>query len=308
MDDPEADVVQQTITSLGQLKEDERFPWLLEKLADQRYRIATRDALAAYGPSALEPLRAILHDDQRDPAVRRSIPGVMAIITNQTSVDMLVEAYDSLEPSFTYPVLKALSKLRSRSVELQYDAAWIEEKLEAETRAFHQLGQALWVYREANGSAGVALLRKAMEEQQQQVLERIFRLLGLEYVPQDIYYAYLGYVSGRSATRASAVEFLDNVLRQNLKERLIPLLDPVSPTAAIDHGNRLFGSPMQTSEQVMSFLISNQDTWLRVCALFSLRGQAIGAHEAELLRAAEEDPHQVVRETASLVLGSTGAD
>ncbi len=59
----------------------------------------------------------------------------------------------------------------------------------------------------------------------QQELERIFRLLGLLYPHLDVHSAYVGLQSKSVSVHDNALEFLDNVLKPQLREMLVPLLD-----------------------------------------------------------------------------------
>ncbi len=66
---------------------------------------------------------------------------------------------------------------------------------------------------------------RAITNEAQQSLERVFRLLGLLYPPADIYYAYHALTSGSSHLKANALEFLDNVLHPDIKRTLIPVIE-----------------------------------------------------------------------------------
>ncbi len=150
-----------------------------------------------------------------------------------------------------------------------------------------------------NGRAS-ALLTKALRERREQALERIFRLLALQYAAKDMYNAYLGMVSGDRATRASALEFLDNVLDRETKEYLLPLLEQISTAAAIEHGHRVFGARFASRGAALDDLLSGDDPWLRACAIYSLTDGDPSGH-AEAVRSMEKDPDRIVSETAAMV-------
>jgi AAA family ATP:ADP antiporter len=301
MEDPEPEVVQQTIISLGQLGDLEHVPWLLDKLAQRNYRMVSRQALAAYGTGVLEPLGRYLVDEHMELMVRGHIPRVLSSIVEQDSVDLLISSFAQVDPMLEYALIKALSKLRGQNPGLGFDEVWVDAVLQEEIKSCYAMLQALQVYQNADDTTAVQLLKKALREKQEQNVERTFRLLGLQYAPQDMYNAYLGFVSGQRATRASAIEFLDNVLRWKIKEQLIPLLDPLSPDSAIPQGEQLFGFSMSSRKEVLEYLLASRDAWLRTCAVYSVAEENAAA-QVELLREAQDDPHPVVRETAALVL------
>jgi AAA family ATP:ADP antiporter len=168
---------------------------------------------------------------------------------------------------------------------------------------YYEIMQVTTVCRGRLDSPAGALLSRALEERLEHNLERIFRVLGLHYPPNDIYNAYLGIVSSDRDRRASAVEFLDNVLGHNLKKFLFPIIDRVSDTVTIERGRDLFGVDVTDAQAAILLLIRGRDPWLRTCAIYCCAGGADG----EVRRAVEDarnDPDPLVRETAELALRS----
>ena len=157
---------------------------------------------------------------------------------------------------------------------------------------------------ESVDAAAHDLLRTAVAEKQDLNLKRAFRLLGLTYSAEDMYSAYLGHASGDRSTRASALEFLDNVLHREEKELLMPFLDMSSRRAAIAHGEHVFGTRISNRNEAIGFLLQGADSWLRACALYSLGGAAV-ADFGDAITRLRADSHPVVRETAELVVGAT---
>jgi AAA family ATP:ADP antiporter len=64
----------------------------------------------------------------------------------------------------------------------------------------------------------------------------IFKLLGLYYPQEDIRTAYQNIRKGTRNSVANAIEWLDNALKKDLKDSLLPIvedLDPVEKKARI---------------------------------------------------------------------------
>ena len=59
----------------------------------------------------------------------------------------------------------------------------------------------------------------------EQELERIFRLMALLLPQTGLHDAYVGVRSSNVTVRANALEFLDNVLKPELRHVLVPVLD-----------------------------------------------------------------------------------
>ena len=108
-------------------------------------------------------------------------------------------------------------------------------------------------------------------------------------------------MSQREGIRAHAIEFLDNVLQNELKKYVLPILDHSTVEMDTLRGQELFGLRIESREQALEQLIRGRDPWLKACALFS----CIGTSSSVLGRLIEEsrtDPDVIVRETADLVI------
>ncbi len=300
LNDPDPKVVANAIWSLGESRLREYVPWLVNALADTQHRPEARAALASYGGSVLGTLLDYLMDERTAPSIRRSIPRVMGQIPIQESVDMLTGAISKVDPYLKYYVVKGLNRLRNNHPFLRMDAARVDDALVSETRSYYETVQMLKAHGPESNDASRLLLR-ALREKQDQNLERIFRILGLSYPPSDIYSAYLGIVSTKQTQRASAIEFLDNLLKSNIKRYLFPILDESSAERVIRKGEELFGIRVATREEALENLIKGRDTWLRTCAIYCVKDDLTDRLRAAVESAAR-DSDPVVRETAKLVL------
>ena len=301
MDDASPEVVRQAIRSVGRIGNSEDIPWLLDKLTDRTYRVAARHAIASFGAPALPVLTRHLADENGGPLLCRHIPRVLSQIHTQQSVDALLYQLGQAPPALRYHRIKALSKLRDRAPGLVFDAHQVDAVRVQEIRSYYERLQIRHIFQGVRENSAVRLLKKALSEKQRQGLERIFRLLGLFYPPRDMYSAYLGMVSARKAVRASAVEFLDNVLDRERKDDLLPFLDPASPEAALQEGQAMFNRPFRTKEEALTFLIEGQDIWLRACAMNCV-DSADSPALVRLVTTCREDPNPLISETARMVL------
>ncbi len=305
MNDPSPLVVREAIYGLGQAADFENVPWLLEKLADKQYRVDARDALAAFGPRILDALVNYFDDERGDDRVRRNIPRVMSEIQIQASVDLLLDRVDQTPPALNHHLLKALNRLRTQASHLIFDAEKVDAALVLETRSYHEILQIRDVFRKVQEDSGIRLLEKALAEKQDQTLDRIFRLLAFCYPPEDIYHAYLGIVGGKKRVRASAIEFLDNVLDREKKAYLFPFLDPVSTEAALEESRELFEGHFGNQEESLAYLIQGRDPWLKACAINCVN-RTDSKELAERVWACRNDSDPLVSETAQMVIRKRG--
>jgi AAA family ATP:ADP antiporter len=301
LNDSEPTVVKVTIASLGRLKNRNHISWLVEKLADRRYRADAQDALAAYGGSIIGTLDDYFRDESIPLLVRKSLPRVISRIPEQHAVDVLTQCLKIAPSALIYDVVKGLNRLRSKQAHLNFATADLEVILIDETKIYYEVAQVEHALVATVDEESLLLLRRTLSEKRRAILERIFRLLGLIYAQRDIYNAYLGIVSGVNRRRANAVEFLDNLLRGELKRYLTPILDDPSEDAIRQRGRELYQIKIESRQAALHYLIAGRDNWLRACAVFAVR-QTDSQDIRELVGKAARDRDPLVKETAQLVL------
>ena len=131
-----------------------------------------------------------------------------------------------------------------------------------------------------------------------QEMERIFRLLELLYPHHDFGSVYIGLQSRSMTVHDNALEFLDTVLKSQLRELLVPLLDgKVSMTERAGIANRVVPVRIDSSEQAAAALVASDDPWLRSCGAYAIGTLGLTALISELNRCAT-DADPLVRETA----------
>ncbi len=108
----------------------------------------------------------------------------------------------------------------------------------------------------------------------------------------------MGLQSTNVSVHDNALEFLDNVLKSQLREMLVPLLD--SKVTVAERGQiaqRLVRSKIESQEQAVAELVASDDPWLKSCGAYAIGSLGIRSLEDQLDRCLNEsDP--LLRETA----------
>ena len=139
---------------------------------------------------------------------------------------------------------------------------------------------------------------RALGEAIKQELERIFRLLGLLYPHLDLHSVYFGLQSANVTVYDNALEFLENVLKTQLRGMLVPLLDgKVSHKERAGIADRLVRAKVENSEQAVAELVASDDPWLKSCGAYAVGSLGIKSLELELNRCLQH-PDPLLRETA----------
>ncbi len=265
LEDSHPRVLEAACAAAGKLKNRVYLPALLTLLANWRQRAAALAALTAYGVRIAGTLGDILQDDTAPPSLRRQIPRVLRSIREQRSVDVLLASIGDRDVSVRAAVLRALNRLREDAPHLDFGPQFVTRQILEEARHFCQLHAVLAPLGKDDAHRAVRLLRRTLEERTQRTVERLFRLLGLRYPPQDIYAAYRSVVRQSPEDVAAAVEFLEGVLDRPLRRVVVPILEPAANPA--EKAKELFGIEYPSPAEALRELVRSKDPWLVACTI-----------------------------------------
>jgi AAA family ATP:ADP antiporter len=272
--DSSPEVARQAIQTTANVRYDGAIPVLIGMLADSRLRADAREALLRFGDDIFPELARQLLDDAVPMAVRARIPKVLAYSGKQTAADILTASLHQAPANLDIPVMKALNRMRLQFPDVVFQRQAVLDLISRERDDYLQLqAMSFWIRTNVLESgkphdAGdvddvLHLLLKTMSEKAAEKLGKIFRLLALSYPPHDIYSAYYTCVS-KPSLRASAVEFLDNLLDTEFTQLLIPLME--EPASSERLRARHQGPRYTTLKGILLALSRGSDPWLQLIA------------------------------------------
>ena len=294
--DVDVEVVREAIRSVGQLRKRRLVPELLDHLADPRLVPDATEALARFGDSIVGNLRDQMTDPTTSWAVRGQIPTLLGSMATQSASQALMEQLLNSDAGFRLRILSASNTLHRRHPEIKCDTQMVETALAAEILGHYRSYQILIKLDKLpeNDQAVGQALSKSMKLE----IERVFRLLELLYPYRDFSTAYIGLQSKSINVHDNALEFLDTVLKGELRATLIPLLDgKVTATEKASIADRLVPVRIENSEQAAAVLVASDDPWLRSCGAYAIGTLGLNSLFDDLTRCLA-DPDPLVRETA----------
>ncbi len=232
--DPDSSVRALACASAAQLRPPELLEPLFHLLQDRATRRAAREALAAYGDEAVGPAWAILDDRSQPLPLRLEVPRLLRYIGTAEAAAALLYSNIQDDAFLRYRIGLSLSRWREQNPELPVDQVRVREAIGRRIDAYlHYLP--VW----ADVRAGLgerALLSRALADRLDQSLEVVFRLLGLVLSHRALLGAHRRFVGADARERAQAVELLDSLLDDELRRRLVPVLEgnhrhPLHPIA-----------------------------------------------------------------------------
>ncbi len=294
--DAEHDVAREAIRAVGRLHKRRFLLRVLDRLADPELVNEVVEAVGGMGERVVGTLRDHMNDSEVPLAVRREIPAILVRVGSPSAARALEEMLLEADTVLRFRAISGLNKLRRASPDIPVDEQMIETVLAAEMMGHYRSYQIL-------GTLGGDLeaddpVVRALRETIEQEVERVFRLLGLLYPKYDLYSAYFGLQSRDAVVHANALEFLDNVLKPQLRNVLVPLLDSdVSVAQRVSLADRFIGAQVQTQEEAVAALVQSDDPWLKSCGAYAIGSLGLRnlAHELE---SCLTHPDPLLRETA----------
>jgi AAA family ATP:ADP antiporter len=287
MYDGNIEVAKAAIRSAGRIGSESFLfvPALVSLLRNRLLKADARAVLVGYGEAVVEPLAYFLRDQEEDLWVRRHLPATLALIPSETTIRVLLEALKDRDGFLRFKAVMALDRIRRERPDLPIPRAPIEAMIQAEIVRY---ANGLTLH--ANLFTGPAapargpaskifsrdtLLARVLEEKQDRSRNRIFRLLGLIYPPGDIDAARFAIDHGDGRARASAAEYLDNLLSGDLRRRLMLLVEEMPPEERVRRANTLFRTRRRDAEDTLAQLIHDEDQIAAAAAIHLVAEQGI---------------------------------
>jgi HEAT repeat protein len=297
-DDPEEKVRLSAIVAAGRLRSGQLTEQLVEQLAHPRLAGAAVQALASARGNMVEVMAAVLGDPTRPGPVRAQAPRVMARLQDPRTAELLCEFLGDPDPAVRTSVVQSLAVVRDRVAGAQLDVTAITAAVRAESAAYFEL---LAIAQDLRLDDQTALLSDALAQRGDQVLQRLLALLGLKYTADTIELVRTNLESAHPNTRANAVEVLDNLLANDEKPYVIPLVEDAPPERKLESAGDVLDIRRTTRQIRLEELLASKDEWLRLSAAVAVgawRLETLGPRVRDLLSSG----HAVARETALYVL------
>ncbi len=213
--DNSPEVLRYALAAAAVHRKKDTLPLLFAHLGPAATRQWAQDALAAYGERAVGGLKERLESAAEDPAVRAAVPDVLARIGTQHAADILMAELDRGRAETLSETVEALLRISAPGSELRFSAPRLLRSAYAAVRR---------AYRVVLDDGGSGESRNRLETE----VNRIFDLLSLAYPRDDVVRAYQNLRQGTRKSMDYAVELLDNLLEQELKTFLFPLIEDLT--------------------------------------------------------------------------------
>ena len=243
-------------------------PALVSLLRHRGLKAPARDVLVSYGEEVVPALAHFMRDPEEDIWVRRHVPSTLSRIPCQASMDVLIAALVNEKDAFLrYKCVAAVDRLHVEHPELTFDPGPIETLAWLEGMQFYQFLSYHDNLFTRGGVTTPCLLKSLLEEKRARARERVFFMLGLLYPRRDVMAARWELERGDARAKASASEYLDNVLSGPLRRRLMPMLEDVTDAERVSKGNVILRTRPRDVEETLLILINSEDEVVSAAAI-----------------------------------------
>jgi len=292
---------------------------LVAALPNKATRLIATEAIVHYGSGVLPALTAIVGKRNAGIASCRFVPSVIRHFESQEAIRALFLLLDDADLSIRLEVVRALSDLRRLKPRLKFHRERVVSVILEECKLYHQTLSAMHTQiiisyrnrkrsgvpvsdaeRDARGS-----LLDLLERRLDAGLERIFRLLGLQYPQRDVDIAYEGLLSKKQDARANAIDFLDNMLTGDLKRHLLPIIEESILDVSSEEVMQKIQHRIPKEQECFELLLNGHDFRVKLAVLYLIRQQGNPGYRDLVARyVADEDPK--IRTFAEAALAALG--
>ena len=223
--DSSPEVLRYALESAGKIKKRKFVPLVIHQLSNPRTQRIASQALIDYGSSITGTLKDYLGDPDENLGLRKEIPDILARIGTQKAADSLAIEFKKRHREVSDEVTEGLFKLKSNFPDVQIaEETILPEILQDIRQSYLQLFD---IQKALSAGKDKDFLTN-LESHLANSLKHIFELLSLIYPREDIIKAYQNITTGEKKAIDYSLELLDNILKKDVKEFLLPLIDDIS--------------------------------------------------------------------------------
>lgn len=300
LNDSEAKVRNTAIKSAIKKHNSEVINAIIENMANPVFSNQAMNALVLIGSKTLPALESAFYKSGQSTHLMLRIIQAMGRIGGQRAKDLLWNKIDYPNKVIVSQVLLSLGECGfkasiSQVTRIKYAIETDIADLRWNLSAIQELGP---------GENNYHIINSLRWEIQNDI-EHIYMLLAMLYDTRSIQLVKENIESGTTEGITYAVELLDVFLSEQLKQRIIPVLDEISDEERIKRLDIFYPRVKLDSRLVLKFIINRDFTqsnrWTKACVLYQIGNQHIEDFKLDLI-AQLFNPDLLIREVAAFAL------
>ena len=238
------------------------------------------EALTFYG----EPIIDILAEKIKSETIELEDANyailVIEYFASQKAINTLIKLTSDTEHTIKIEAIEALRRLKWKHNNLQIKDQFIVDKILDECHLYQNTlavihSQIVIRYKTKNQTAESQDIDEArkglinlLELRLDRQLQRIFRFLGIKYPPNDVDSILNTILKGKEEQRILAIEFLENILDNQLKKELIPVAESILIGIRSEENLKKLNLKVLSEIECYSELLKRKDLKLKLAVLY----------------------------------------
>jgi hypothetical protein len=300
INDPEPKVRHTAIKTSIKKHNNEVILALVENLSNPFFVSQAMNALTLIGGKAFSILDSAFYRSGQNTQTMLKIIQIMGRIGGQRAKDLLWNKIDFPDKVIVSQVLLSLGECGFKAGISQITR--IKYAIEADIA---DISWNLSAIQEIGDEGSAEEVKIALRREIQNDIEHIYMLLAMLYDTRSIQLVKENIESGTTEGTTYAVELLDVFLSEQLKQRVIPVLDEISDQERINRLEIFYPRVKLDSKLVLKFLInrdfSQSNRWSKATVLYQIGVMKIPEFQLDLI-AQMFNPDRLVREVAAWAL------
>ncbi len=250
------------------VKRQETFGVLIDLLSSPIYSHQAAAALKEAGEAVLPYLESAFHKSGQSELVMLKVIQIMGHIGGKEGMSLLWKKIDYPDKRIVRQILYSLRLINYK--------ARGRESLDVKELLDIEMSKTLWnlaALDELPEEEYFLLVRDALKEEIRENYDHLTLLLSLLYEPESVQLVKTNVEVGSPDSIQYALELLDLFVEQDLKPKLIPLLDDSSVKDKLEKLQIYFPretyNPIQTINYILNRDFNYNNRWTKVCALHS---------------------------------------
>jgi hypothetical protein len=264
--DQDSKVRNEALLTARRVKRPETWPILIDLISSPAYSHQAISALKEAGDIALPVLEGAFHKSGQSDLVMLKIIQIMGHIGGQQGLELLWKKVDYPDKRIVKQILYSLRYINYRAKGREVVA--VKDLLDTE------MSKTMWnlaALDELPDEPHFQYLRQAIEEETRENYDQITLLLSLLYDQQSVQLVRENILAATPDSVQYALELMDLFVDQDLKPKLIPLLDDTRTSEKLEKLQVYFPRESYTPVQVINYVLNRDfnfnNRWSKVCAV-----------------------------------------
>ncbi|MFT5941830.1 MAG: AAA family ATP:ADP antiporter [Sediminicola sp.] len=311
----DVDVLNTAICSASKTLDKEFIELIVPHLSKKESRKAATEALFHFGEPILDMLVDTIRNEHIDLEDAIYIVPVIERFASQKAINTLIKITEDTEHAIKIEAIEALKRLKWKYPNLQIKDRFVVDKILDECHLYQNTlsvihSQIVIQYKKKDQSPETLQENEArnglihlLEQRLDRQLQRIFRFLGIKYPPGDIDSILNTILNGKEEQRVHAVEFLDNILDNQLKKELIPVAESTLMETISEEQIKKLNLKVYSESECYHALLLRRDVKLKQAVLYLIE-KTKDSKFIPLLEMALDDKNEKIRKKAAELLDS----